>query len=83
MKENDVEKDEIGYIGDDVNDLGPMKLCGYVGCPSDAAVEVKEIANYVSPIGGGHGAARDVIEHYLREQGIWTEVIDRIYGTGI
>lgn len=83
MEVNRIQRDEIGYIGDDINDLGPMKMCGFIGCPADAAIEVKEIADYVSPINGGHGAARDVIEHYLREQGVWSEAVNRAYGAGV
>lgn len=41
IADNNLDKNEIAYIGDDINDLGAMKLCGYIGCPSDAAIEVK------------------------------------------
>ena len=60
-----------------------MKLCGYIGCPADACSEVKEIADYVSPVSGGHGAARDVIEHYLRENSLWNKVVSEAYGAGV
>lgn len=80
--ENHVAKEEVGYIGDDVNDLGPMRLCGFIGAPSDASDEVKEIANYVSGIRGGHGAVRDIIEKILKDEGIWSEVLKKAYGTG-
>lgn len=83
MKENDIEKSQIGYIGDDINDLMPMSLCSYIGCPVDACAEVKERADYISPVKGGHGAVRDVIEHYLREENVWTEVINKAYGAGV
>ena len=65
MRENGIEKAEVGYIGDDVNDLQPMKLSGFVMCPADACREVREIADYVSPFMGGHGAVRDAIECLL------------------
>ena len=45
MYDNGIDKEELGYIGDDVNDLASMELCGYVGCPADAAEDVKRIAN--------------------------------------
>lgn len=83
MKENQISRDELGYMGDDLNDLGPMRLCGFIGCPSDAAKEVKEIADYISPFAGGHGAARDVIEHILREAGTWDQIILQAFGTGV
>ena len=84
MEQNGIPKSEIAYIGDDLNDLQPMQLCGYIGCPADACEEVKEIANYVSPIKGGYGAARDVIEHYFREVGRWLELVEKCYGgTGV
>ena len=35
-------KEEIGYIGDDVNDLDAMSLVGFIGCPSDACNEVRD-----------------------------------------
>lgn len=83
MAENELDKDEIGYIGDDLNDLLPMKLAGFVGCPADSCPEVIEIANYVSSLNGGHGAVRDVIEHLLRESGAWENAISKVYGIGI
>ena len=83
MLKNDIKKEEIGYIGDDLNDLAPMRLCGYIGCPSDACIEIKEISDYVSAVLGGHGAARDVIEHYLREHRLWKEAVEKAYGVGI
>ncbi|MDO4439292.1 MAG: HAD-IIIA family hydrolase [Eubacteriales bacterium] len=83
MEENDICKDEIIYIGDDLNDLPPMKLVGYIGCPQDSCPEIKEIADYVSTVKGGYGAVRDVIEHILRESGEWEEAISKVYGIGI
>lgn len=80
---NSINKDDVGYIGDDINDLAPMKLCGYIGCPADACNEVKEIADYVSPIAGGHGAARDVIEHYLKDNSLWNKAVAKAYGAGV
>lgn len=83
MGEHQIEKEEIGYIGDDLNDLSPMMLCGYVGCPLDACEEIKKIADYISPIKGGYGAVRDVIEHFLKEHDMWNEAISNIYGIGV
>lgn len=83
MEQNHITSQELGYIGDDVNDLPPMKLCGFVGCPQDACEEVKLQADYISGIKGGYGAVRDVISVILKERGEWEDAISQIYGTGI
>ena len=83
MEENNIRKEEVGYIGDDLNDLSPMKICGFVGCPADACEEVRKIADYVSTVKGGYGAVRDVIEHLLKECGEWEEAISNVYCIGI
>lgn len=83
MKEHNIEKGEAGYIGDDLNDIPAMNLCGFVGCPKDSCQEVIERANYVSKVCGGHGAVRDVIEHILRTEGIWTSSVNKVYGIGV
>lgn len=82
MKENGILREEIGYIGDDLNDLPPMKLCGFVGCPADACEEVKEYADYVSGIKGGYGAVRDIISAVLKKRGEWEQTITELYGAG-
>lgn len=74
---------KVGYIGDDLNDYTPMSLCGFKGCPADSCSEIKEIADYVSSVPGGHGAVRDVIEHILKERGEWDKCICEIYNAGI
>lgn len=66
----------------DINDLPAMELAGYVGCPADSSDDVKSIADYVSPISGGHGAVRDVVEHLLRKEGRWSEALSLMYGIG-
>lgn len=33
MNNNGLTKDCVGYIGDDLNDLEPMKVAGFVCCP--------------------------------------------------
>lgn len=81
--ENHIIKEELGYIGDDLNDIPPMKLTGYIGCPADACKEVKDIADYVSAIKGGSGAIRGVIEHYLREMELWDKAVNDVYGIGV
>jgi 3-deoxy-D-manno-octulosonate 8-phosphate phosphatase (KDO 8-P phosphatase) len=71
MAEYNLKKEEILYIGDDIPDLQAMKSCGMAACPADAAQEIKKICHYVSPIRGGEGCVRDIIEQALKVQGKW------------
>jgi 3-deoxy-D-manno-octulosonate 8-phosphate phosphatase (KDO 8-P phosphatase) len=71
MAENDLKKEEILYIGDDIPDLAAMKSCGMAACPVDAAQEIKRICHYISPVPGGEGCVRDVVEQTLKVQGKW------------
>jgi 3-deoxy-D-manno-octulosonate 8-phosphate phosphatase (KDO 8-P phosphatase) len=59
------------YMGDDIPDLGVMKLAGLPVCPADACEEIKAVSQYISPLGGGKGCARDVIEKVLKVQDKW------------
>ena len=65
------ELSTVAYIGDDINDLPSMSAVknagGLIGCPSDAAKDVKSIADYIAPHSGGNGAVRDYIEWLLEK----------------
>ena len=54
-----VSADACAYMGDDVNDLGPLGRAGLSACPADAVPEVRQEVHYVARSRGGHGAARD------------------------
>ena len=62
---------EVLYMGDDIPDIPVLRMAGVSCCPQDAAIDVKEIVDYHSPIEGGKGCVRDVIEQTLRVQGNW------------
>ncbi len=67
----DLDEGHILYMGDDIPDYQVMRRVGLPCCPSDAVQEVKQIAQYISPLAGGKGCARDVIEKVLKLQGDW------------
>lgn len=64
----------ILYMGDDIPDYDVMRRVGLPTCPANAAHEIKAIARYISPVKGGEGCARDVIEKVLKLNDLWTEV---------
>jgi 3-deoxy-D-manno-octulosonate 8-phosphate phosphatase (KDO 8-P phosphatase) len=63
---------EVLFMGDDLPDLEPMQLVGLPCCPFDAAIEIKQISQYISPIIGGGGCVRDVIEKVLKLNQLWS-----------
>jgi 3-deoxy-D-manno-octulosonate 8-phosphate phosphatase (KDO 8-P phosphatase) len=71
IRKYDINPENIMYMGDDLPDYEVMKHVGIPVCPADAAVEIKEISDYVSMIKGGDGCVRDVIEQTLRAQEKW------------
>ena len=81
--ENNIKKEELGYIGDDLNDYQSMMLCGFIGCPKDACKEVISISSCISDLNGGYGAVRNVIEKMLEKEHLWGEITKEIYGIGI
>ena len=71
LAEHHLTDDQVLYMGDDIPDYPIMRRVGIAACPADAAPEICAIAHYVSPIKGGHGFVREVIEQVLRRQGLW------------
>lgn len=62
---------EILYMGDDLPDIPVMEKVGMPCCPGDAVPEVKAVSQYISPVSGGRGCVRDVIEKVLKLNGHW------------
>ncbi|MHA4733487.1 acylneuraminate cytidylyltransferase [Ensifer adhaerens] len=56
---------EIAYIGNDINDLDCMKVCGMSFAPSDAHPEAKAISTMVLQRSGGNGALRELSEYLI------------------
>lgn len=66
-----LKTEEILYMGDDIPDYEIMQKAGFSACPKDAATEIKELADYISPKDGGMGCVRDVLEQLMRLQDKW------------
>jgi 3-deoxy-D-manno-octulosonate 8-phosphate phosphatase (KDO 8-P phosphatase) len=71
-----VREEEIAFVGDDVIDLPIMRRCGLAIAVANARPQVKAMAHYETPSGGGRGAARDAVEYILQAQGTLERVID-------
>lgn len=63
--------EEILFIGDDIPDIGCMKLCGIGFCPADASAEVLRIADEMSEFSGGRGCVREAVTKVMKARGDW------------
>ena len=82
-EENNLSLEEIGYIGDDLNDLASMQIAGFAACPADSCKEIIDTADYISAKNGGQGVVRDVAEFLLENSGEWNDIIKRLFGAGV
>jgi len=71
-----LKAENIVFVGDDIPDLEVMEQVGLSVCPYDACSEIRAISDYISPILGGKGVVRDIIEQVLKVQGKWNNAID-------
>ena len=71
MLDNGLLPENVAYAGDDIPDYEPMQHVGLSVSPADGAVEIKRIAGYISPVNGGYGVGRDLLEQIMRAQNIW------------
>jgi 3-deoxy-D-manno-octulosonate 8-phosphate phosphatase (KDO 8-P phosphatase) len=72
-----VTEEETAYMGDDLPDMPLAQRAGLAIAVANAVPELKDVSHYVTKLGGGHGAAREVIELILKAQGRWEEAVPK------
>jgi YrbI family 3-deoxy-D-manno-octulosonate 8-phosphate phosphatase len=63
LADMDLEWDQIGYVGDDINDLKMFDKVEIAACPSDATNPIKAAASFVLEAKGGHGCVREFVRY--------------------
>lgn len=72
---NSLKWNQLLFMGDDIPDLEVMEQPGLLACcPADAVPEIKSVCQYISPLTGGNGCARDVIEKTLKLNDKWRHI---------
>ena len=66
---------QVAIIGDDLNDIKMLKKAALSFAPKDAQKLVKQSVNVVCKKKGGKGAAREMIEYILKEDGLEEEFL--------
>jgi 3-deoxy-D-manno-octulosonate 8-phosphate phosphatase (KDO 8-P phosphatase) len=64
-----IDPQQVAYVGDDVVDLPILTRAGLAVAVADAHPLVKRHAHWITPCGGGRGAARDICELIMEAQG--------------
>ena len=78
MQISGLQKEEIAYMGDDLNDIKIMKKSGFSGTPLDGVNEAKIIADFVSTKNGGEGAVREFIETILKRENLFLKFLANV-----
>ncbi|MFH0855323.1 MAG: HAD-IIIA family hydrolase [Candidatus Omnitrophota bacterium] len=75
MNKYKVTAEEVCFAGDDLVDLGLMKIVGLPVAVFNACPEIKQAAGYITVRHGGRGAVREIAELILKSQGKWEDII--------
>ncbi|HWR40570.1 MAG TPA: HAD hydrolase family protein [Patescibacteria group bacterium] len=67
--------EEIAYAGDDLNDLPALAWVGLPCAVANAVDEVRRAASWVTRLGGGQGAVRELVEGILVAQDRWETIV--------
>jgi YrbI family 3-deoxy-D-manno-octulosonate 8-phosphate phosphatase len=61
-EERGLTRQQIAYVGNDVNDLDCLRWVGFPIAVADALPEVRTVARFVTSLPGGFGAVREITE---------------------
>ena len=68
LKENQIDPDDVVYIGNDINDLPCFPLVDCAVTPADANPQVKNEADIILSHNGGEGAVRELCEMIMNQE---------------
>lgn len=69
--------DEAAFIGDDLPDLGILRVVGLPVAVGNAVDEVRAECAVRLTRSGGHGAVREFVELLLKARGEWDELVEQ------
>jgi N-acylneuraminate cytidylyltransferase len=64
--ENNFDRKNVAYMGDDINDLANLCSVGWSFCPGDAEDEIKQVADFTISKNGGKMAVRELIKIIIK-----------------
>ena len=69
LKANNIQKDEVAYMGDDIQDLCILNQVSVSVAPNNAVDEVKKAVSHITQKSGGDGAFREYAEYIIKLNG--------------
>lgn len=66
LKEKGLQRSDVAYMGDDINDLANIASVAFGVCPADGVAEVKNKADLILSAKGGEGAIRELVEFVIK-----------------
>ena len=59
---NNLDLQNIAYVGNDINDKEVMEIAGITYCPSDAHKSIQNISDNILKTKGGDGVVREILD---------------------
>lgn len=69
LETNNLQKDEVAYMGDDIQDLCILNQVEASVAPNNAVDEVKKVVSHITQKSGGDGAFREYAEYIIKLNG--------------
>ena len=73
LEEKQLNREEVIFMGDDVNDLAALDYAGVAVTVADGRPQVKKICDYITQAAGGQHAVRELCDMILEARGATLE----------
>ncbi|UCG62233.1 MAG: HAD hydrolase family protein [Candidatus Zixiibacteriota bacterium] len=70
LEELNLTLENIAFVGNEILDIDLVTRAGVGVAVADSAPELIEVADYITSLGGGKGAVREIIECYFEARNI-------------
>jgi len=68
-KNNNIDLENVAYVGNDINDKNVMEIVGIKFCPSDANESILNISDHILNAKGGGGVIRELLDLIINQKG--------------
>lgn len=76
MKKYQLTKEQVAYIGDDMNDLSAIKTAGVTFAPADCADSLRPFIDILLSKPSGHAPVREAVDLILKDRYDFNEFLD-------